>query len=569
MEKPTMLPPSSPRTVRAKSKAAARPSRIRLQVETLEDRCLMAAGLSASLVADITPGAASSSPYNLTTVNSTLYFGASDPTNGSGLWKSDGTAAGTVLVKQGLVPSKITALNGSAIVVSSGQLWVSDGTPAGTVSVGKTWQTRFQTQLAVVGGKAFFTNFDTDHWDLLTTDGTVGGTTKVKSFPVPYSLIGIRDTHVPNLPGPTWLTDLNGTLYFAAYDSTHGTELWRSDGTGGGTTLVKDITRGSDSSYPQYLTVVNGALYFGAAGGLWKSDGTAAGTKLVKSIMTSGGSPSLLTNVNGTLYFEATDGASGLPALWKSDGTAAGTVVVKDVNPANLTNVNGTLFFTTDDGTHGVELWKSNGTAAGTGLVLDIAPGSTGSNPTYLTNVNGLLYFAADDGVHGNELWQSDGTAAGTLLVQDINPGSAASDPAYLTAMNNKLYFAATDPVHGRELWDPPAVAGPPATTAPAARGDQLIGNGEDSWINAFDPETGRFPGTLQRLDGRPVVIPGLWDLAFASGAEKSGELDELFFMAGPNIDSFAESGLFGVIAAPGKRSTARASTSPTGTAAT
>src|SRR5262249_5791385 len=148
------------------------------------------------------------------------------------------------------------------------------------------------------------------------------------------------------------------------YDGTHGYELWKSDGTAAGSTLVKDIFPGGISGYGYYPN----SSY-----------------------------PSHLTNVNGTLFFEDNDGTHG-NELWKSDGTAAGTVLVKDINPGSsgsnptdLTNVNGTLFFEATDGTHGYELWKSDGTATGTVMVKDINPGSGSSSPSYLTNVNGRL----------------------------------------------------------------------------------------------------------------------------------------------------------------------------------
>jgi ELWxxDGT repeat protein len=237
--------------------------------------------------------------------------------------------------------------------------------------------------------------------------------------------------------------------------------------------LVKNIApeknsgQGVQSSNPQYLTVVNGTLYFSAAGGLWKSDGTEAGTVLVKNV-----NASYLRNVNGTLFFVGTDATHGAE-LWKSDGTAAGTVMVKDINPGSagsLTseffvgsgNVGGMLFFSANDGVHGREPWMSDGTAAGTVLIKDINPGSADSAPGFFTNVNGLVYFdVLEDPVYGAELWQTDGTAAGTVLVQDIYPGSQGSEPLDLTSLNNKLYFEATDPVHGRELWDPPPVLPP------------------------------------------------------------------------------------------------------------
>ena len=51
------------------------------------------------LVKDIYPGSSSSSPQQLTNVGDTLFFTATDAVNGQELWKSDGTAEGTVLVK--------------------------------------------------------------------------------------------------------------------------------------------------------------------------------------------------------------------------------------------------------------------------------------------------------------------------------------------------------------------------------------------------------------------------------------------------------------------------------------
>src|SRR5262249_48897227 len=163
-----------------------------------------------------------------------------------------------------------------------------------------------------------------------------------------------------------------------------GDELWKSDGTEQGTVLVKDIYPGRESSDPTYLTNVNSTLFFTAfepntGYELWKSDGTEAGTVLVKDIYpgftyndytgefyVNSSYPQDLTNVNGTLFFTADDGVYG-DELWKSDGTEAGTVLVKDINPGSvgsnpndLTDVNGTLFFTAVDGVNGGQVWKSD-----------------------------------------------------------------------------------------------------------------------------------------------------------------------------------------------------------------
>ena len=82
--------------------------------------------------------------------------------------------------------------------------------------------------------------------------------------------------------------------------------------------LLEDINSGPTDSFPQNLRNANGALYFQAIDGIhgaeiWKSDGTGVGTVMVKDVNTgaSGSSPGAVTKVNGTLYFLANDSAHG------------------------------------------------------------------------------------------------------------------------------------------------------------------------------------------------------------------------------------------------------------------
>ncbi len=402
----------------------------------------------------------------------TLFFSANDGTNGVELWKSDGTAAGTVLVKNinsysDSNPENLTNVNGTLFfTVKDGaaygrELWKSDGTAAGTVLVKDIragTNDSDASHITNVNGTLFFSaNDGTNGVELWKSDGTAAGTVIVKDI---YA--------GSNGGNPSELTNVNDTLFFRANDGTNGIELWKSDGTEAGTVLVKDIYVGSNGSAPaySYLTNVDGALFFVANDGthgmeLWKSDGTQEGTVMVKDIYagSNGGSAAYITNVDGTLFFMARDTTNG-NELWKSDGTEAGTVRVKDIyagwsesNPTSLANVNGTLYFRADDGAHGIELWKSDGTEVGTVLVKDIYTGTLRSLPESLTNVNGTLYFRADDGAHGIELWKSDGTAAGTVMVKDIYAGSTGSNLLYLTNVNGTLFFSAYDAANGVELW--------------------------------------------------------------------------------------------------------------------
>ena len=76
--------------------------------------------------------------------------------------------------------------------------------------------------------------------------------------------------------------------------------------------------------------------------------------------------------------------------------------------------------------------------------------------------------------------------------------------------------------------------------------GDLLVGNFGDGRINAYDPDTGDYHGTLKQPRGGFVEIEGLWGLAFGNGFA-AGPTNVLFFSAGPDDE---EHGLFGSITA-------------------
>jgi ELWxxDGT repeat protein len=306
------------------------------------------------------------------------------------------------------------------------------------------------SNLTAVGNTLYFTADDgTNGIELWKSNGTPGGTVMVKDI---FSGAG-------NSSAPSNLVAFGGKLYFAANDGTNGIELWSSDGTAAGTTLVKDIFLGATGSAPANLTVVGSTLYFTANNGangieLWKSDGTTNGTVLVKDINSFGDAlPYSFTAINNTLYFFANNGLTGI-GLWKSDGTSAGTAQVRDVSfvvdedPGNLIAVGNRLFFTAVSSTTvGRELWTSDGTTAGTVEVKDINPTPDfGSGIANLVSFNGLLYFTASDGT-GSRLWKSDGTTAGTVLVSN-SPAS----PNRLAVVGSTLFFRAGNGSTG-ELW--------------------------------------------------------------------------------------------------------------------
>jgi len=78
--------------------------------------------------------------------------------------------------------------------------------------------------------------------------------------------------------------------------------------------------------------------------------------------------------------------------------------------------------------------------------------------------------------------------------------------------------------------------------------GDILIGNFGNGKINAFDSQ-GRFLDELDRPNGKPLVIDGLWKLILGGGRNSSP--DTLYFTAGPNDE---KDGLFGTITPASKQ---------------
>ncbi len=161
-------------------------------------------------------------------------------------------------------------------------------------------------------------------------------------------------------------TKAENQSFFIATDGVYGEELWTTDGTKEGTTLVKDIYQGYLGASIKNLFYHNGKLYFGANDGisgheLWVTDGKEENTKLLKNIYTNikiGSNPRGFTVFNNEIYFFAADSSTnGYQDIWKTDGTEAGTIKVYNANTTkgNLLVANQTLYYT-----QGTKLFKVN-----------------------------------------------------------------------------------------------------------------------------------------------------------------------------------------------------------------
>lgn len=209
---------------------------------------------------------------------------------------------------------------------TSEELWKTDGTPAGTVRLKDLHPEsshRFFWSGVRINQYVYFT---IDHgWpgaqtaELWRTDGTQAGTVMVKQFGT--------FKHMSNV---YQLAEVNGMLLLVVGDREHGIELWRSDGTAAGTALLKDIKPGPDSSHVRLSLKANGRVLLMADDGvhgyeLWQTDGTTAGTRLVQDFIPGGepGSPQPFGIVGGRVYLVANDGVHGRE-LWALPTSALG-----------------------------------------------------------------------------------------------------------------------------------------------------------------------------------------------------------------------------------------------------
>ena len=334
---------------------------------------------------------------------------------------------------------------------------------------------------------------------------------------IEFSLVADLETEHDPKDVELSTVEYNGILYYSFNDGTHGTEIWRSNGTSNGTYMISDINSGSASSHPSNLIVVNKVLLFTATTSdkgceIWSVNlnGSRPSASLIVDIIAGPDSSSPGNFVSHTdnlgneeMYFSAFRASTGRE-LWKTDGTKLGTSMVKDIspgadssNPSEFLSADGDLFFAADNGINGNELWKTNGTAVSTVMIKDIYPGGSvrSSDPHNLFYYDDILYFAATNKQkqYSNdkhvELWKSDGTSSGTLLLKNLNEneGSSTADnsgfPRDFALYRDTVYFIARHTNGLTRLWMTDGTSGGTVTVLShsSAPGGPLIAS--QNWL--------------------------------------------------------------------------------------
>ncbi|WP_216921961.1 Calx-beta domain-containing protein, partial [Synechococcus sp. CCAP 1479/9] len=344
--------------------------------------------------------------------------------------------------------------------------WITDGTAAGTlllkdIVVGSSGSN--PTSFFSVNGKVvFYATTPANGSELWVTDGTTDGTTLLADINPGSGSAGVNALN---------FTLLGNKLLFTATNPATGIELWVTDGTSAGTQLLRDIVPGSGNGAVQSkpLAILGNTAIFAADGDVWSTDGTPTGTVKLYDFASTPGQPSGVFNdslfqANGLVYFNAiTSDPVGRPRgeVWVTDGTPGGTREISNLGPetnAGVVAALGTLGSTTyfvaqvtelDGTTLGLELYVSTGTSLE--LFREFDPGfrSGNINPdsTRVAIAGNQLFFTREIPASGNptELWVIDGATGGTQLLKTF---TNITGPKF-TVFGDSIVFTATTTVGG------------------------------------------------------------------------------------------------------------------------
>lgn len=420
-----------------------------------------------------------SKPRQFARLGDTVLFAADDGQLGRELWKTDGTPGGTVLVKD-LLPG-FSSSSPSQLLVAGAQaffraqtsegvsefntgVWRSDGTAAGTYPL-LAESDMFDLRIpncprwgGALGTDFAFLAYDSllRRYVVIRTDGTRAGTRRVAEFPEDQQ----------SNASPCNVTSLGDRLVFA-FSLAGQIEPWVTDGTTAGTFRLRDLDGTSASSMQETdpITRVGSlAVFAGRDGGsgppiLWRTDGTAAGTvPLVEQATGSAPAVSVAPVAFGSRVLFAgisrTGAALGTRGLYVSDGTDTGTRRLRDNLEFDggipLVAGGGRAFFIATEGTQR-SLYVTDGREGGTRAVTAVQTFGVG-DPGFVVD-GGALYFVATASQDAKELWMSDGTAVGTRRLAPLAAPGADPDAAIALSslLPGRLLVAAADPTVGIE----------------------------------------------------------------------------------------------------------------------
>jgi ELWxxDGT repeat protein len=384
------------------------------------------------LVAEVMAGTPDSLPdFPFAVGNSLLFFAFGPGASMKSLWRHDPASRSHEKLADAREPFPLHPLAGGPFISVAAQgftyfsaraptvvapavlhgLWRTDGTVAGTENLSNVATVLAGVrpiQYAELGGKVYFIGEQFGQpppigYGLWVTDGTAAGTQRL-AF------------HSPSI-APGFLRKLGDRLFYAASDGS-GLTLWRSDGTAAGTVAVVDFP-----DVAAFAGVVNQRLLFQARPApsgpvqYWTLEANASSFGVITNVTVFRNGA---VNESGTrLFFSGFDAGRGI-GPWVTDGTEAGTQPLRDVAPNDtmepewLGDFHDVAIFTAQDSQANParRYWATDGTPAGTRAI-----GAVGANRTVVLNTpvavtaGNHFFFSVTDPDIGTELYALENEA--------------------------------------------------------------------------------------------------------------------------------------------------------------
>ncbi|HEX4067818.1 MAG TPA: TIGR03118 family protein [Acidobacteriaceae bacterium] len=273
---------------------------------------------------------------------------------------------------------------------------------------------------------------------------------------------------------------------------------------------------------------------------LYQANGTQESLRVL--IPTAGNGPTSPTGLNGP-------------------GTPTGIVFNGSTSDFQIDGVKSTFIFATQDGT--ISGWPGTNKNLAT-IAVDNSASKAMYTGLAITNYpSGNFLYAADNTNNVIDMYDADFN-----LVKSFGDPSAPSNFSVFGVqdINGMVYVAYAVPnvgagglidvfkedgtfvktlIQGQILNQGWGIALAPGNFGPFSNTLLVSNNSVDGTINAFDPTSGRFVGTMRDERGRPIVLNNLWGIAFGGGNTTNGPANTLFVTVGPGIGANELAGTF------------------------